>query len=116
MNRAQRDTRPSAGMGTRVLRGFTKRNTTGTRAVSNRKQERPVDVRVTGPAPAGSRKVTGPASVKPSENRRRDTADEKKLRKTLEAYQDSLPQEKQDVDIDDLSRKIEDETEKSLNY
>ncbi|MCI1306349.1 MAG: FtsW/RodA/SpoVE family cell cycle protein [Lachnospiraceae bacterium] len=128
MNRAQRDTRASARMTARGIRRAAKRSAAGTRAVPDRKATRAVNVQMrennpetgneTGKKAAGSssRKVTGPAPMKPPEAGRGRPVSDREIRKTLESLQESLPQEKQDVDIDDLSRKIEDETEKSLNY
>ena len=128
MNRAQRDTRASARMTARGIRRAAKRSAAGTRAVPDRKATRAVNVQMrennpetgneTGKKAAGSssRKVTGPAPMKPPEAGSGRPVSDREIRKTLESLQESLPQEKQDVDIDDLSRKIEDETEKSLNY
>jgi low affinity Fe/Cu permease len=128
MNRAQRDTRASARTTARGIRRAAKRSAAGTRAVPDRKATRAVNVQMrennpetgneTGKKAAGSssRKVTGPAPMKPPEAGSGRSVSDREIRKTLESLQESLPQEKQDVDIDDLSRKIEDETEKSLNY
>ncbi len=128
MNRAQRDTRASARTTARGIRRAAKRSAAGTRAVPDRKATRAVNVQMrennpetgneTGKKAAGSssRKVTGPAPMKPPEAGSGRPVSDREIRKTLESLQESLPQEKQDVDIDDLSRKIEDETEKSLNY